>query len=542
MIQIYIMLKKILFTISISLISFVTSSQTTQQFRRDFKTNTGIYGYVNISTRPTTVGAAYIWIQQDAVVVQGIRSQGQNFSGSVLSNQGVSFPFNCSNCFFTADGEASMTLNGTAYYGNFNRGGTINSGSIGKTNQSINFSQSTKDLHNAKRQELGYSLWEQTGSVQSLNIYNVKGGDFGKITRAVDTYLKDIQKAKKYENLISQANNAATNQEKIALLNQAKGYANDTQRSQIVQEIGSLKNNIANEQQQQQTNSYTETQNNPTPTSMPTFNRTSSTSQNTMMYDENGLATTAKIEAIKRESQARYQVQTERIQAVTTAVVGVINYFEQQRVERLRREKIQREKAAIEQRKKNLFNEQAEKYRTEYKNIVDQRYRFVNQPKLKSTLKKNGEDFKPIYIYFAYVPKNYKEYYENVAYPSTLDFSINLDTEVQFSPVFAFFPYSNGQYPFIEDIKNSIIAEYFKDKQDGYELFFFPWETSVDNVISSIDKNLHDAVNNYQFATASPSTNSEIIFLTTKASESNDYWNTDGLKKQPKEKTDYWKN
>ena len=67
------------------------------------------------------------------------------------SNYGVQFPFNSSNCYFYADGQASMLLNGVAYYGDFNKGGSINRGGMGKTNQTVHFSQSTRALHDRLR-------------------------------------------------------------------------------------------------------------------------------------------------------------------------------------------------------------------------------------------------------------------------------------------------------------------------------------------------------------------------------------------------------
>ena len=51
-------------------------AQQSQYFTKQFETSSGIYGYVKITTQPSTVGEAYIWIQQDAVVVEGIRSNG----------------------------------------------------------------------------------------------------------------------------------------------------------------------------------------------------------------------------------------------------------------------------------------------------------------------------------------------------------------------------------------------------------------------------------------------------------------------------------
>lgn len=179
----------------VSLIHGTCVAQRTQYFTKNFETPSGIYGYVKVSTTPSTVGSAYLMINQQAVVVEGIQTNGTHFNGNDLDNQGVSFPFTCTNCFFYADGEAKMLLNGTAYYGKFNTGGTINRGS--GTNQSVNFSQAAKDLHNSIRKETGIGNWEATGSVNYINISSVKGADFGKITRAVNNYFEEIEAEKK---------------------------------------------------------------------------------------------------------------------------------------------------------------------------------------------------------------------------------------------------------------------------------------------------------------------------------------------------------
>ena len=179
----------------ISLIHLTCVAQRTQFFTEKFKTSSGIYGYVQVSTTPSTVGSAYILINQQAVVVEGIQTQGINFTGSDLNSQGVSFPFSCNNCFFYADGEAKMNLNGTAYYGKFNKGGTINY--RGGTNQSVNFSQAAKELHNAIREETGTGNWEATGSINYINISSVKGADLGKITSAVNDYFTEIEEKEK---------------------------------------------------------------------------------------------------------------------------------------------------------------------------------------------------------------------------------------------------------------------------------------------------------------------------------------------------------
>ncbi|MEE9348663.1 MAG: hypothetical protein V3U80_01295 [Flavobacteriaceae bacterium] len=173
------MKNNIFIIIVLILISINTNAQTNQQFTKQFVTDSGVYGYVKITTKPTTVGGAYIWIQQDAVVIEGIN----DYTGNMLSEVGVNFPFNCSNCAFYASGEASMQVPGWTRrdYAKFNKGGTINSGGFGKTNQTVHFSASAKKRHNDARSEHG-SSWEKTGRVEQISIHNVKGADINKIS------------------------------------------------------------------------------------------------------------------------------------------------------------------------------------------------------------------------------------------------------------------------------------------------------------------------------------------------------------------------
>tara|TARA_R100001369_G_scaffold66562_4_gene93726 strand:+ start:700 stop:2427 length:1728 start_codon:yes stop_codon:yes gene_type:complete len=533
-------------------------SQNTQSFTRDFRTSSGIYGYVEILTQPTGFGT--LAIQQKRTVVQGIN----NFNGNSLSEYGISFPFNCSNCFFYADGSVSMQIRDVIgrSSGSFSKGGTINLNS--GLNRTINWYAGVAEKHNEIRRKYNDdNYWEANGRVESLNIYSVKGADFGNITRAVDKYNKAKQKADKFNNLISQASNSSlSDNQKLSYLNQAKQYAQTSaEQNQVNTAINNLNQQIQQKKQQNQnttTSTTTQSIGNISSVSSNTSTSTSTTSQKQIMYDANGLPTTPAIEAIKARSQAKYERNMQKVQVISNAVTGLVNYFEQQRQQRLAYEERQRQLKAQEERKKELFRSQVSQYRSEYKKIINARKSFLNQVKLNSTLDEDGTGFKPLYIYFAYVPKNYDYYYENVSYPSTLDFKINQNIDVKFSPVFGFFPYSNGQYPFIRDIKNQILYDHFGNKVKDYDVVFFQWKNSVEDVVSSLKGNLNKAVNESYFANAIPSSNNEIVFLNSKvnASQSKDYWtgkkvktknskkvdyfNTD-KKQSSNKKTDYWK-
>ena len=192
-------MKKTIFLILVLLISQNLLSQTSQKFRKNFTTNSGVYGYVMITTQPTTVGSAYIWIQQDRVVIEGIRTSDHSFNSNELSDFGVSFPMDCRGCYFSAYGRASMLIPGssTRDHASFNQGGSIHLGGMGKTNQSVNFSQNAKDRHNKARKDGSGSAWENTGRVESLNITTVQGSDIGKVTSAVRSFERAQEEEKK---------------------------------------------------------------------------------------------------------------------------------------------------------------------------------------------------------------------------------------------------------------------------------------------------------------------------------------------------------
>lgn len=540
--EIWIMSKTIL-NLIIGLTFSNLYSQNTQSFTRDFITSSGIYGYVEVLTQPTGFGT--LSIQQKRTVVQGIN----NFNGNSLSEYGISFPFDCSNCFFYADGTVSMQIRDVIgrSSGSFSKGGTINLNS--GLNRSVNWSSGVVNLHNSalsKYREGNY--WEKNGRVESLNIYSVKGADLGNITRAVDLYNKAKQKTDRFNNLISLASNSSlSDNQKLSYLNQAKQYAQtNVEQNQVNSAINKLNQQIQQKKQQNQNTSTSTTTQSIGAISTVSKNTTDTTAsnQNQVMYDANGLPTTPEIEAIKARSQAEYERKVEKIQAITNLAVDVFNYFEQRRQQRQQAYERQLQREQQEREKKQIFNRQANEYRKEYKAVVDARKKLVNQPKLISTLDEDGTGFKPLYIYFAYVPNDYDYYSENVKYPSTLDFKINPEVDIKFSPVFAFFPYSNGQYPFIEDVKSQIINEYFGSKANYNKIFFFKWERNVEDVVNSLKNNMNKAINKHYFNNAIPSSNSQIIFLNSKikTSQSKDYWTGEKVKKKSNEKIDYFNN
>lgn len=195
----------------------------------------------------------------------------------------------------------------------------------------------------------------------------------------------------------------------------------------------------------------------------------------------------------------------------------------------------------IEREQKARFYSKVDEIRDKYKQAVDERRKFVNQPKLKSTLDEDGGSFEPLYIYYAYVSKNYDSFEENVQFPSTAEFTLE-ESPVQFSSVYAFYPLSNGQYPMIETIKKQLLDDYFGSKAQNYIPIFFEWENSIQAVQESLVNNINKAVEQSYFNRALPPVSSKVVFLNGEKTSGKDYWSGKTIKKETttKKKTDYW--
>ena len=191
-------------------------SQTTREFTENFETSTGIYGYVEILTKPATYGFASIKIQAKRVVVQGIKTNNGGFYGNELSEFGVVFPFDCNNCYFFAEGEAEMYLdalsgasNGYTAEAGFSKSGSIHLNDY--TSHTAKFNENAVNRHNSLRKEKGYSVWEKSGYVSYIKISGVAGGDLGKVTSAVRQFKrkeKELIEEKRDAEIVLQENDS----------------------------------------------------------------------------------------------------------------------------------------------------------------------------------------------------------------------------------------------------------------------------------------------------------------------------------------------
>jgi len=216
-------------------------AQQTQYFTKSFTKDNGIYGYVEVSTRPFSWGM--LFVQLDRVVVEGYRTSIGNFSGSQLSNYNINFPFECGNCFIDVTGTASMKIRDS--YSRDSGDFKTRVFSVDKSNPTVGFSNEVKSRHDAARKKYNDANYFVTnGSVDYMNVYNVLGADLGRITEAARNYALDEEKREKYNSLLFEAKSESDLNRRIKLLKQAQNYTKDTY------ETDSLITNAENELEQ----------------------------------------------------------------------------------------------------------------------------------------------------------------------------------------------------------------------------------------------------------------------------------------------------
>lgn len=228
-----------------------------------------------------------------------------------------------------------------------------------------------------------------------------------------------------------------------------------------------------------------------------------------------------------------------------SSLIGSMMDRKRQQREAKERAMAAREKRIRDEKEREKdFYRQADKYIKEIKDIVKYRKEFFIKSQNKTTYNLDGSSFEPIYIIYAYTKKGYDSYSSYARYPSTMNIKLKKhQAKVYFSPVMAVFPFSNGTYPYFEDIKRNILNNHVPFDQSQYDITFLDAETSVDKIISSLTRNMNNVVYNHEFTTAIPSQNNNIIFLNDKIVDSNntDYWTGGIIEIKETKKVDYFK-
>ncbi|WP_170134742.1 WG repeat-containing protein [Marinirhabdus gelatinilytica] len=223
-------------------------SQSPQIFHEPFRTSSDIYGYTTTKTKPTGFGT--LAIEQLATIIEGVNG----YSGSDLQEFGITFPMRCTNCYYYVSGEVSMKIpdNDFRSRANFSQGGSVNLNS--GLNRSISWNDLTIKRHNealTKYRQGNY--WENTGRVESIKISEVKGADFGLITRAIEKFEKKKLNRSKYLYHLKKANYSGnpSYQERLSFAMEARTFAQSVSEiSEIESLITKLKGKLNSEKEQ----------------------------------------------------------------------------------------------------------------------------------------------------------------------------------------------------------------------------------------------------------------------------------------------------
>ncbi|TBW25886.1 hypothetical protein [Gramella sp. KN1008] len=572
-------------------ISLNTYSQQVQRITKNFQTGDGIYGIVKISTKPMTFSGGSIMIQQDDVIVQGIKYNGKNYSGSQLSAQGIQFPMECSNCYFTASGTVSMLIPGSVQrdFGRFESGGSVHKGGFLKTNQEVIFSASVKERHNANNKN--GSPWEKTGRVEELRISEVQGSDFHKIRSAVKKASSSLNSNSTSSNNNSNSPSSNWNGQahvahvaelewkaKNKSANKSNGLSRDEFHKQHVQQNNAAyyereKKKKSNDnasmkefqqQQQQKTSSIIEKQE----------------QERREYYEKLEQRRIAQIEKQRIENERMDRAATLAAQQIqggnyvgagmtlaqeaanqgsvegvaVAAGAGIVAQIfhdaaeekERKRKEearRLERERIarerERERQALLARQKREFNAMVDEIRRAKKAIVQSRENFLNAEisytKTYDKFAKNGE---PIYLFYTETSKNYNSYKENVIFPNTMEITIREKSELRFSPVIVVYPNSSGEYPYLKDLFSELKAEYFKKSDSNYKIY--NWRKTLPE-IQKLYSAISEKALKSNFIPKIPSGELLVEFNKSQSSETdNAYWTIEQAESSRTSEDEYW--
>ena len=236
---------KLIVTSCSFLISFYTFSQT---ISRDFQSEDGLYGTITFTAEPSSSRSINVDCQN--ISIKGIRTSQGHYSGSDLINYGVTFPINNAKGHFVANGTAAVYINQFARNGQFN-GNRFVYHNISNT-YSVNFNENVKELIRETNKTENRDVWKETGRVvtDQVNIRAVNVSDRYGINYAIRKLVKEKENKEQYDNLISQANNAQTDQQKLDILTKARQYASNNQKTQLENQISNVQNKIKQEKQE----------------------------------------------------------------------------------------------------------------------------------------------------------------------------------------------------------------------------------------------------------------------------------------------------
>jgi co-chaperonin GroES (HSP10) len=390
----------------------------------------------------------------------------------------------------------------------------------------------------------------------SVTFENAEYGMNMLLSSKIEAFEKKKLNTKKYNSLMFTAGNTADLYDKLQILKKALQIVPNAREKTITKiSIKNLKEKIATKEKEAKEKikkenqssakgivlTSTSTKKNTSKVSAVTSSSKAKTSYNyTPPTSYNVSKTMARNNTFYQQSFSQIDKAADQLSSLFSSM---IDRKQKQREARARAIALKNQRIEDEKKRKQYFYNQADRYIKEMQDIVNKRKAFFIEKQNNPTYNLNGASFEPIYIIYAYTKKGYDRYYDYARYP---DMKIKLNMEqatVYFSPVMAVFPFSDGSYPYYEDIKRNIVNNHITIDQSNYDITFLNAETSVDKIINSLTKTMNTVVYKHEFSSAVPSKNNNIIFLNDKIVDSNhvDYWTGKAIKRKETKKIDYFK-
>lgn len=168
-----------------------------------------------------------------------------------------------------------------------------------------------------------------------------------------------------------------------------------------------------------------------------------------------------------------------------------------QREEARRREELKRKKEKMLRTQKEKFKVLAEKQKNIKKDIIKKRVMFFDGNKeIVSISNKTSIKNQPQYFFMTYTDNSIGYYRENISFPDKIEVYINENAYVNFSPLIAVYPFSNGEFPFLNEIKKEL-SKQLKMKKDFKYGKFMPWEDSLELAQAKYKAEVSSATESY---------------------------------------------
>ena len=381
------------------------------------------------------------------------------------------------------------------------------------------------------------------------------------LSSKIDSFEKKKQDNKTYNKLLFKVGSTKDIQEKINILKKAKRFAHTAKEKVLVdisiknyQETLEKKRKEALRKKEKEKKGKNPHAINPLVLTSKSTKVTPKiaavkSTKKTGSYSKSSNTSSYNVNEIMSRNNTLYRQDFSKLNAAADQLSSLIGSMmdrkRKQRQARERQQQLREQRIEDEKEKKRYFYKKADRYVKETEDYINQRKAYFINKQYKPTYSLDGSSFEPIYIVYAYTKKGYEMYYKNIRYPSTLDIKPKIEKAVvRFSPVMAVFPFSNGTYPYYEDIKRNILENHVPFDKSKYDIRFLDAETSVKKIVTSLTKNMKNAVNYHNFSSATPSKNNSILFINDKivSSNSKDYW-TNGapVQKGIKKEINYFK-